>query len=153
MYSTLAPPQAQWVDRTLNGLSLTQAVAQLFNVSRPLEDAAAWLQILDQTPVGCMSVRTKSAATYAQIVREVQQHAPIPLLVVANMEHGAAEWPDHGTDFPMLMAAGAANDEALVAPALHHRGGGGLDEPADRGGDPGALPGQREAAEDRKSVV
>ncbi|MCB0088389.1 MAG: hypothetical protein KDE54_10785 [Caldilineaceae bacterium] len=115
MYSTLTAQQAQWVDRTLNGLSLTQAVAQLFNVSRPLEDAAAWLQILDQTPVGCMSVRTKSAATYAQIVREVQQHAPIPLLVVANMEHGAAEWPDHGTDFPMLMAAGAANDEALVA--------------------------------------
>jgi len=30
------------------------------------------------------------------------------------MEHGAAEWPDHGTDFPMLMAAGAADDEQLV---------------------------------------
>lgn len=111
----LTPQQVQWVDKTLNALSLEHAIAQLFNVSRPLEDPAAWRQLLEQLPVGCISVRTKSAAAYQQLLTEVQNNAPIPVLVVANMEHGAAEWPDYGTDFPMLMAAGAANDEALVA--------------------------------------
>ena len=114
MNHVLTPQQQQWVDRTLNALSLEHAIAQLFNVSRPLEDPGAWLKILEQLPVGCMSARTKSAAAYQQIISEVQKNAPIPLLVVANMEHGAAEWPDHGTDFPMLMAAAAADDEQLI---------------------------------------
>lgn len=111
----LTAQQQQWVDRTLNSLSLEHAIAQLFNVSRPLEEPAAWLKLLEQLPVGCMSARTRSAVVYQQIVTEVQKNSPIPLLVVANMEHGAAEWPDYGTDFPMLMAAGAADDEQLIA--------------------------------------
>jgi beta-N-acetylhexosaminidase len=111
----LTPPQQQWVDRTLNGLSLEGAIAQLFNVSRPVEDPAEWLKIIERWPVGCLSARTRSAAAYQALLTEVQKNAPIPLLVVANMEHGASEWPDYGTDFPMLMAAGAANEEALIA--------------------------------------
>ncbi|MFO7632894.1 MAG: glycoside hydrolase family 3 N-terminal domain-containing protein, partial [Caldilinea sp.] len=114
MNDTLALQQQQWIDRTLNALSLEAAIAQLFNVTRPMEDADAWLRLLDQWPVGCISLRTKSAAAYQQVVREVQRHAAVPLLVVANMEHGAAEWPDYGVDFPMLMAAGAADDEQLI---------------------------------------
>lgn len=115
MDDVLTPQQQQWVDRTLNALSLEHAIAQLFNVSRSDEDPAAWLKLLEQFPVGCLSARTKSAAAYQQILREVQSNAPIPLLVVANMEHGAAEWPDYGTDFPMFMAAGAADDQQLIA--------------------------------------
>lgn len=109
-----APPQA-WIDRTLNSLSLEQAILQLFNVSRPVEEVDAWLRLVEQSPVGCMSVRTRAAATYRQIIDAVQRHAAIPLLVVANMEHGASEWPDYGADFPLLMAAGAADDETLIA--------------------------------------
>lgn len=115
MDHVLTPQQAQWVDKTLNTLSLEQAIAQLFNVSRPVEDPAVWLKLQEQFPFGCLSARTKSAAAYQQLLTEVQKNAPIPVVVVANMEHGASEWPDYGTDFPMLMAAGAANDEALVA--------------------------------------
>lgn len=115
MNHSLTPNKQQWVERTLNSLSLEAAIAQLFNVTRPMEDADAWLRLLEQWPVGCISLRTKSATAYQQVVHTVQSHAAIPLLVVANMEHGAAEWPDYGTDFPMLMAAGAANDEQLIS--------------------------------------
>jgi beta-N-acetylhexosaminidase len=115
MYYNLTTQQQQWVDRTLAALTLEQAIAQLVNVTRPVEDAGVWLRLLEQWPVGCMSLRTKSAEAYQQVIGAVQQHAAIPLLVVANMEHGAAEWPGYGADFPMLMAAGAANDEALIA--------------------------------------
>jgi len=114
-YDALSSHQQQWVDRTLAVLTLEQAIAQLINVTRPTDDPDTWCRLLDQWPVGCISLRTKSAAAYQNVIRTVQQHAAIPLLVVAHMEHGAAEWPDYGTDFPMLMAAGAANDEHLVA--------------------------------------
>ncbi|MEZ4622674.1 MAG: glycoside hydrolase family 3 N-terminal domain-containing protein [Caldilineaceae bacterium] len=46
---------------------------------------------------------------------ELQQASEIPLLGIANMEHGAAEWQGYGTNFPSLMAAGAANDPKLFA--------------------------------------
>ncbi len=115
MNPLLNPRQQQWVERTLNSLPLEHAIAQLFNVSRPLEDAGEWLKMLERLPFGCISARTKSAASYQKLLSELQNHSPIPLLVVANMEHGASEWPDYGTDFPMLMAAGAANDETLMA--------------------------------------
>lgn len=111
----LSPQGQRWVDQTLNTLSLQQAILQLFNVSRPLEDPDAWLKLMEQFPVGCLSARTRTAAAYQKLLSEVQKNAPIPLLVVANMEHGASEWPEYGTDFPMLMAAGAADDEQLVA--------------------------------------
>ncbi|MCO5212978.1 MAG: hypothetical protein M9936_25030 [Caldilinea sp.] len=115
MKHTLNTPQQQWVDRTLAGLSLEQAIAQLVNITRPMDDPDAWRRLLDQWPAGCISLRTKTADAYRTVVRAVQEHSAIPLLVVANMEHGASEWPDYGTDFPMFMAAGAANDETLIA--------------------------------------
>lgn len=115
MNYALTDHQQQWVDRTLAALTLEQAIAQLVNVTRPVDDPDAWRRLLDQWPVGCMSLRTKTAEAYQNVIRAVQEHAAIPLLVVANMEHGASEWPDYGTDFPMFMAAGAANDEALIA--------------------------------------
>ncbi len=115
MNYALTTHQQQWVDHTLAALSLEQAIAQLVNVTRPVDDPDVWRRLLDQWPAGCISLRTKSADAYRNVVRAVQEHSAIPLLVVANMEHGAAEWPDYGTDFPMFMAAGAADDETLIA--------------------------------------
>lgn len=115
MITPLTSKQAQWVDKTLASLSLEQTVGQLLNVSAPLDSAADWLAFLESTPAGAMSARVSSAATYRTLLAELQQAMPVPLLVLANMEHGAAEWPDYGVNFPMLMAAGAANDTALMA--------------------------------------
>ncbi|MEZ4706381.1 MAG: glycoside hydrolase family 3 N-terminal domain-containing protein [Caldilineaceae bacterium] len=56
-----------------------------------------------------------TAEAYRTLLTQLQQAVETPLLVLANMEHGAKEWPDYGTDFPSLMAAGAANDAALIA--------------------------------------
>ncbi|MCB0050106.1 MAG: hypothetical protein KDE24_11265, partial [Caldilinea sp.] len=85
MKHTLNTPQQQWVDRTLAGLSLEQAIAQLVNITRPMDDPDAWRRLLDQWPAGCISLRTKTADAYRTVVRAVQEHSAIPLLVVANM--------------------------------------------------------------------
>lgn len=97
-----------------------QAIGQLFNISRPIEDATpgrGFWKNFQWAP----SARTKTAEAYKTLLTELQKNLPVPLPAIANMEHGASEWPDYGTDFPMPMAAGAANDEALIANWASHR--------------------------------
>ena len=115
MIQPLTPTQQGWVDQTLANLSLDGALAQLLSVTRPWDDPDEWLRLYEQTPFGSMSIRTKTAAAYQHVVQTMQASLPLPLCVIANMEHGAAEWPGYGTDFPFLMAAGAADDPALSA--------------------------------------
>lgn len=114
MMQPLTPQQAKWVDATLAALTIEETVGQLLNVSQPM-DAATWRAFLQKVPVGAMSARVPTAEAYRTLLEELQQSVKVPLLVIANMEHGAAEWQDYGTDFPSLMAAGAANDPELIA--------------------------------------
>lgn len=115
MRQPLTPQQTEWVDKTLRALSMEQAVGQLLEVSQPLDSADKWLDYLQNVPVGAMSARLRSTETYRTVVQELQKEVDPPLLVVVNMEHGASDLPNYGTDFPSLMAAGAANDPALIA--------------------------------------
>jgi beta-N-acetylhexosaminidase len=110
----LTSQQRGWVDETLDRLSMEQCIGQMLNVSHSEEGTAYWLELFEQVPVGCMSARTASAEAYRVLLAELQAQVPIPFLVLANMEHGAAEWPGYGTAYPWPMAAGAADDEALV---------------------------------------
>lgn len=113
MIPPLTPQQTVWVDQTLNALSVEACIAQLLNVSQPM-DKEQWLAFLAKVPVGAMSARVPSADAYRSLLTELNAASPVPLLVIANMEHGAAEIPGYGTDFPQLMAAGAANEPALM---------------------------------------
>jgi beta-N-acetylhexosaminidase len=115
MIQALTPKQAQWVEKTLSNLSLEESIAQLLCISQGESSTEYWLRLIEKTPIGSMRARTKSAQAYQALLMEAQKHVPIPLLVPANMEHGAAELGGYGTDFPSAMAAGAANDEALMA--------------------------------------
>ena len=72
----------------------------------------AWLRLIEKTPIGSMRTRGVAYQDYQSLLKEAQKHSPIPLLVPANMESGAAELRGYGTDFPWSMATGAANDEA-----------------------------------------
>ncbi len=94
---------------------MEQCVGQLLQVTQPYTTAAEWLAFVEKVPIGAMSARTPSAEIYRAILEGLQPALPIPLFAIANMEHGAAEWPGYGTDFPALMAAGAANDPGLIA--------------------------------------
>ena len=115
MIQPLTLQQAQWVDKTLRSLTMEQCVGQLLQVTQPFGTASEWLAFLEKVPIGAMSARTPTPEVYRAILEELQRAAAIPLFAIANMEHGAAEWPNYGTDFPSLMAAGAANDPGLIA--------------------------------------
>ena len=115
MIQPLTPRQARWVDDTLDNLSLESCVAQMLEVSRIRGGPAEWFQFIDRIPMGSMGARSETAEAHHDLLAEIQGYAPVPLLVLANMEHGAADWPGYGTDFPPPMALGAANDDALAA--------------------------------------
>lgn len=115
MLQTLTKQQQQWVDQTLDSLSLEEAVGQLLFISQFNDDRGYWLPLMEKIPFGAARARSGSAEAYRDFLSDLQQNAKIPLLVAANMEHGAAEIGDYGTDFPWAMGMGAANDEKLMA--------------------------------------
>lgn len=114
MIQALTPKQTQWVEQTLSDLSLEESIAQLLCISQGESSREYWLRLIEKTPIGSMRARAESAQAYQALLVDAQRHAPIPLLVPANMEHGATELGGYGTDFPWAMATGAANDEALM---------------------------------------
>lgn len=115
MLQPLTPAQREWVDQTLRRLTLEESVGQLLCISQFNDDRDYWLPLLERVPFGAARARSATAAGYRDFLAMLQQQAAIPLLVPANMEHGAAEIQGYGTDFPWPMGMGAANDEELMA--------------------------------------
>jgi beta-N-acetylhexosaminidase len=115
MLQPLTDQQTSWVDKTLNSLSLEAAVGQLLNISQFNDSREYWLGLMERVPFGSARGRSETAEESRSFNTALQQHAAIPLLIPANMEHGAAEIKGYGTDFPWPMGVAAANDEALVA--------------------------------------
>ncbi|MEM7133817.1 MAG: glycoside hydrolase family 3 N-terminal domain-containing protein [Chloroflexota bacterium] len=114
MLRPLTPTQLEWVNKTLSSLSLEACVAQLLSISQFNDDREYWLRLMEKVPFGSARGRSESAEKSRSFIQELQENSPVPLLVPANMEHGAAEQPGYGTDFPWAMGMGAANDEALM---------------------------------------
>lgn len=115
MIQPLTPTQTEWVDKILSSLSLEDCVGQLLSISQFTDDREYWLRLIEKVPFGSARARSESAETSRAFNQELQQNAAVPLLVPANMEHGAAEQQGYGTDFPWAMGMGAANDEELMA--------------------------------------
>ena len=111
MLQKLTGQQTQWVDTTLNSLSLEQCVGQLLCISQFRLAKDDWLRLIEEKQIGSMRARAKSAQAYRELLLETQKRSPIPLLVPANMEFGAAELRGYGTAFPPQMGAGAADDD------------------------------------------
>jgi beta-N-acetylhexosaminidase len=114
MLQRLTDGQAQWVETTLNSLSLEQCVGQLLCISQFRLAKEDWFHLIEEKQIGAMRARADSAQAYRELLMEAQKHSPIPLLVPANMESGAAELQGYGTAFPSQMAAGAADDDGLM---------------------------------------
>jgi beta-N-acetylhexosaminidase len=115
MIAPLTAEQARWVEDTLAQLSIEHCLAQMLNISRREGETDYWFELIDRIPMGSMTARVDTPAAYRDLLSAIDDYAPIPVLVLANMEHGATDWPGYGTAFPPPMAAGAANDEALTA--------------------------------------
>lgn len=113
MLIPLTTEQRQWVDTTLNAMTLPQCVGQLLCALHPGFTPDNWLDLFKKVPLGSLLVRTAPSEQLQAELSVLQAHAPVPLLIAADLEHGAIALTD-GTEFPWLMAAGAANDVDLM---------------------------------------
>lgn len=125
--------EAAWVDQTLGRLSLREKVGQMIvpwvdgsylAVGTPAYDRLRrWVE---EDKVGGVIVSVGPPLEIAAKINLLQQMADVPLLVGADVERGPGQrltggtvlpWgieAGGGTDFPPIMALGAARDERLA---------------------------------------
>jgi beta-N-acetylhexosaminidase len=113
MLTPLTDEQRQWVDSTLNKMTLLQCVGQLLCAFSPRASTDDWLDLLNKVPIGSLTVRNASSAALREQMEVLQGESSVPLLVTADLEHGATALTD-GTEFPWMMGAGAADDIELI---------------------------------------
>ncbi len=113
MLASLTIEQQQWVDSTLNAMTLPQCVGQLLCPSSPRSTTDEWLDLIKKVPIGALSVRNAASDETRERMQRLQEQSPIPLVAAGDMEHGANPLRD-STEFPWPMAAGAANDVELM---------------------------------------
>ena len=128
-----ATGDGRWVERTLAGLTLRQKVGQMVmpwvsggytaDDSPEMERLGAWVE---QEGIGGVVVSVGMPLSYAAKLNQLQRRAHVPLLVASDLENGpgmrmAGIWAlpyllpqGGGTDFPPLMALGAAESDSLA---------------------------------------
>jgi beta-N-acetylhexosaminidase len=113
MLMPLTSEQKQWVESTLDAMTLPQCVGQLLCAFSPRYSTADWLDLLREVPIGSLTVRRSSSIDLREQMQTLQDQSAVPLLVTADLENGAVALTD-GTEFPRMMGAGAANDAELM---------------------------------------
>ncbi|MCB0186071.1 MAG: glycoside hydrolase family 3 protein, partial [Caldilineaceae bacterium] len=113
MILPLSTEQQQWVDTTLDSLTIPQCLGQLLCPSSPRSTTEEWLDLMQKVPFGVISLRGATSEETRERMQRLQAAAKVPILAGGDMEQGANTLTD-STEFPRPMAMGAANDRELV---------------------------------------
>ncbi len=117
---------AQWVEQTLESLSLEEKLGQLVMIHyyggfthADSESYRELLQRIETQHIGGIVVSTRPGALgtelsqvypTAVLTNQLQRRAKVPLLVAADFERGTAMRIAEGTSFPFAMAVAAGGD-------------------------------------------
>ena len=113
------PVESPWADSVLNALSLRAKVAQLIvrwvpsnaPAGTQLDKIITWVR---DDSIGGVIVGVGTAAQVARTTNALQNAAPLPLLVAADLEFGAGQRiVPEGTSFPYAMGMAATRDTML----------------------------------------
>lgn len=123
----VAPLDAEadaWVEATLAQLDLRQRVAQLVmpwirggSIPRNSEEFRRIRRWIEQDRVGGLIVSRGSIDEFAPMMNALQSFAPVPLLIVSDLETGPGMRLTGGTNLPPAMAFGASGSESLAREA------------------------------------
>ncbi|MEX2583158.1 MAG: glycoside hydrolase family 3 N-terminal domain-containing protein [Gemmatimonadota bacterium] len=118
------PSASAWVERTLAAMDLRQRVAQLVLAWIPGGEipvtSAEYRRIrrwIEEDHVGGLIVSRGPADEFAPMLNALQRLAPVPLLIVSDLETGPGMRLQGGAEMPPAMAFGAAGSEALAREA------------------------------------
>ena len=139
MLQPLSDAQLRWVESTLDSMSLEQCIGHLllpyypgpasdwprFDAVPPTADD--WIEHLRKVPLGSIYLRLTPTDVARKTLGAIQGFSDVPVLVADDLEPGLTGGDGStATEFPSMMATGAADNEALTygmarAMAIEHR--------------------------------
>lgn len=111
----LSDEQIAWVEETLQGMSLNDKIGQLF-LPLALGTAEDFMELCDRIglkPCGIL-FRKDTVANYRAKTMALQEHFPIPLLIAADVERGAADILEEGMFYGHNMGLAATGDPEMA---------------------------------------
>lgn len=109
---------SNWVNRTLQGLSLRQCIAQLLHVpawsNRGEAHLKELLALVQEHGIGGITFFQGTAEAQLEMTQQLQATAEVPLLISIDAEWGLAMRLDGAAAMPYAMTLGAADDPALT---------------------------------------
>lgn len=109
----LSNKDIEWVNQTLNSMSLEEKIGQLFCVVGTYDKNELEFIINKIKPGGIM-YRPDKGSKIRKVHKFLQDNSKIPLLLSANLEFGGNGIATDGTYFAKQMAVAATNDEQMA---------------------------------------
>lgn len=107
----LKDEQIEWVEKTLDSMTLDEKIGQLFLVIGLADDEEELVGMYRQWKFGGIMFRPVPAASLRQWNRRLQKEAKIPLLIAANLENGGSGAVLEGTPFGSQMQVAATGEK------------------------------------------
>lgn len=114
-------PASKWVNETLASMTLEEKAGQLVfpnaNGLDASDTSASYIRLkrlVEEYKVGGFVFFRSKLPEKTLLVNKLQRLSKLPLLMAADFEHGVGMRIAEGTDFPSLMALGAADDSLLA---------------------------------------
>ncbi len=107
----LKDEQIEWVEKTLDSMTLDEKIGQLFLVIGLADDEEELVGMYRQWKFGGIMFRPAPAASLRQWNKRLQKEAKIPLLIAANLENGGSGAVLEGTPFGSQMQVAATGEK------------------------------------------
>ncbi len=105
---------SDWVNTTLQSLSLEQKIGQILHpFINPKENVAAQLNAFNNVEPGGIFLFSGSSEEFKTTTTAIQDKYTVPVVISSDLESGAGRMIDGGTVYPDLMGVGATNDTHL----------------------------------------
>lgn len=107
----LKDEQIEWVEKTLDSMTLDEKIGQLFLVIGLADDEEELVGMYRQWKFGGIMFRPAPAASLRQWNKRLQKETKIPLLIAANLENGGSGAVLEGTPFGSQMQVAATGEK------------------------------------------
>jgi len=115
MLQPLDASRRQWVESTLEHMTMEQCVGHLLCPEDRKYTVDDWREIVRRVPFGSVFIHGFSLEEMKAKTAAIQAESSIPVLIAADMEHGAVGIRDKlTTNFPFPMGCAAADDPELL---------------------------------------
>ena len=110
MFPALTKEQSQWVENTIESMSIEEYVGQLICPEDRDYTPQRWAEIIKEVPLGSVFLGVTTPENTKACTEAIQGNSKIPVLVSSDLERGLGSLVEGSVEFPHQMACGAAND-------------------------------------------